>query len=80
MKRKEEGGCPHPPARLYTWYALAPGRIRTRLEPEGRVLIVACCDCGAVLKGASDGEWLEGRDWGEPPESLTANGNSDKIS
>ncbi len=47
--------CPHLPARLYSWFALAPGRPAQRGEPEGRVLIVACCDCGAVLKGASDG-------------------------
>lgn len=31
--------CPHPPARLYAWYAY-----------DG-TLCICCCLCGAVLKG-----------------------------
>jgi hypothetical protein len=34
--------CPHPPTRLYAWYAV-----------DG-VLCIGCCVCGAVLKGASE--------------------------
>lgn len=34
--------CPHPPTRLYAWHA------------QDGVLCVACCACGAVLRGAAD--------------------------
>jgi hypothetical protein len=33
--------CKHPPKRLYTWTAT-----------DG-VLVVCCCQCGSVLKGAA---------------------------
>jgi hypothetical protein len=36
--------CPHPPARHYAWFAY-----------DG-TLVVACCRCGEVLKGAADTE------------------------
>jgi hypothetical protein len=39
--------CNHPPTRLYAWNAF-----------DG-VLCVACCDCGAVLKGAAEEAKLE---------------------
>lgn len=38
------GACPHPPTRLFTWWAY-----------DG-TLCAACCDCGAVLAGAADAE------------------------
>lgn len=38
------GECPHPPARIFTWWAY-----------DG-TLCAACCDCGAVLAGAADAE------------------------
>ena len=34
--------CPHPPTRLYTWFAY-----------DG-TLCIACCDCGEVLAGAAE--------------------------
>lgn len=34
--------CKHPPSRLYSWTAF-----------DG-VLCVACCECGAVLRGACE--------------------------
>lgn len=39
--------CHHPAARLWAWYA------DDCQAPSGRVLCVACCDCGAVLAGAA---------------------------
>lgn len=33
--------CKHPPARLFAWTA------------HDETLCVACCDCGAILKGAA---------------------------
>lgn len=39
--------CPHPPHRMYTWWAD---------DAKGRHLMVACCDCGEVLRGADNGE------------------------
>lgn len=44
-RRRKSTGCPHPPARLHAWDA------RDDRAPKGRVFVVACCDCGAVLKG-----------------------------
>ena len=35
-------GCPHPPARLFTWWAY-----------DGS-LCAGCCECGAVLAGAAE--------------------------
>lgn len=32
--------CTHPPTRLYCWHV-------------GDVVCIACCDCGAVLKGGA---------------------------
>ena len=40
--------CQHPPARRYAWIA------RDDTAPDGAVLVIACCDCGAVLQGASE--------------------------
>jgi len=37
--------CPHPPQRLFTWFALDLAGKRT-------ILCVGCCACGAVLRGA----------------------------
>lgn len=37
--------CNHPPTRLYVWWA------RDDRAPGGRVLCVACYDCGKVLNG-----------------------------
>lgn len=34
--------CNHPPHRLYAWY------------DNGGKLVVCCCECGAVLKGAAE--------------------------
>lgn len=39
--------CQHPATRLYAWTA------RDDLAPGGRILVVACCDCGAVLHGGA---------------------------
>jgi hypothetical protein len=38
----EPAPCRHPPARYFTWFA-----------GDG-TLCIACCDCGAVLRGASN--------------------------
>jgi len=40
MTKQDE--CSHPPSRLYSWYALHLG---------GRILCIACCECGKPLKG-----------------------------
>lgn len=40
--------CQHPATRLYTWVA------RDDSAPDGRVLCVACCQCGAILHGGID--------------------------
>lgn len=37
------GPCPHPPDRLYSWWAE---------DAKGRSLVVACCQCGEVLHEA----------------------------
>lgn len=44
---KQPPACPHPPTRLYSWFARDDG------AQSGRVLCVACCACGAVLTGAA---------------------------
>jgi hypothetical protein len=41
--------CHHPAPRLYTWFA------RDDRLPAGRVLVVCCLDCHAVLRGAAKG-------------------------
>jgi hypothetical protein len=38
--------CRHPSASIRAWYA------RDDSAPNGQVLCIACCKCGAVLKGA----------------------------
>ena len=40
--------CTHPATRRYAWIA------RDDSVPGGDVLVVACCDCGAVLQGGVD--------------------------
>lgn len=40
--------CPHPPARLYAWFAY------NCETGEDDILCVACCDCGAVLAGEEE--------------------------
>lgn len=40
--------CQHPPSRRFAWIA------RDDTVPGGDVLVVACCDCGAVLQGGVD--------------------------
>jgi len=40
--------CPHPPARVRAWFA------RDDSQPTGQVVVVACCDCGAVLTGSAE--------------------------
>lgn len=42
---RKGGGCPHPPQRLWSWFA------RDDTHRRGEVLCVGCCDCGAVLLG-----------------------------
>jgi hypothetical protein len=37
--------CPHPPTRLYAWYAL------DCREPNGKILVVCCLACKSVLRG-----------------------------
>jgi hypothetical protein len=44
---KAKSPCPHPGPRLYTWFA------RDDRLPAGRVLVVCCLDCHAVLRGAA---------------------------
>lgn len=44
----EGGACQHRPADLYSWYARHDGM------PGGRVLVVTCTACGAVLQGGAD--------------------------
>ena len=39
---------PHPASRRFAWFA------RDDSVPGGDVLVVACCDCGAVLQGGVD--------------------------
>jgi hypothetical protein len=36
--------CPHPLSRLWSWFAE---------DCLGRTLVVCCCDCGGVLRGAA---------------------------
>ena len=43
---KSKTQCPHPPQRLYAWYA-------------GDILCIACCQCGKVLKGGKENEESE---------------------
>jgi hypothetical protein len=45
---KPKPPCPHPGPRLYTWMA------RDDRLPAGRVLVVCCLDCHAVLRGAAE--------------------------
>ncbi len=40
-RKGEQGGCAHPASRLWCWQAI-----------DG-VWCVACCDCGAVLRGGA---------------------------
>lgn len=54
-RKKKGGGCSHPPRRLYGWEA------RDDRYKGGFVFIVACCECGAVLRNAKP---LEGEDDG----------------
>jgi len=46
-KARAQGPCMHAPRRIYSWFA------RDDREPSGKVLCIACLDCGAVLKGAA---------------------------
>lgn len=40
-RKRKQKPCNHPPARLYSWFA------------ADKTLCVACCECGAVLRGAT---------------------------
>lgn len=47
--------CRHPARRLYAWAARDDSAKPSRLFPQGgRVLCVACCECGAVLQGGAE--------------------------
>ena len=45
MPTIDVNSCPHPPQRLWAW------RVADAL---GKTLCIACCDCGAVLRGGDD--------------------------
>lgn len=45
--------CKHPPSRLYSW------RVNDAYDKER--LIVACCECGKILKGGETQQELEAR-------------------
>lgn len=40
--------CTHPPQRLYSWFAY------DCITNKKSWLVIACCDCGDVLKGDSE--------------------------
>ena len=58
LKDKE---CRHPPERLYAWIVSnvpvidSEGHVKLGPYKDGpiveEVMVVACCDCGSVLKG-----------------------------
>jgi hypothetical protein len=50
--KKPEPPCPHPGPRLYTWFA-RDDRVKAGRWGPGRVLVVCCLDCHAVLRGVA---------------------------
>ena len=45
----ESTNCPHPYTRLYSWWVGED----TTPQPQ---LVVCCCECGEVLRGAAEEE------------------------
>lgn len=49
-RQNTPAGCPHPPERIYAWWAY---NYRTG---KNDILCAGCCVCGQVLAGAADDE------------------------
>jgi hypothetical protein len=49
-----KGACPHPTSRLFAWQGRDDAARPGKLSLPGHVFCVACCECGAVLRGGAD--------------------------
>jgi hypothetical protein len=64
FKARKGGGCPHPASRLFAWQGRDDIAKGGKLSLPGHVFCVACCECGAVLRGGAElteaGDKVEG--------------------